>query len=154
MYAHSLEQAHIDGTFPYVGLSRVTGVLEAAGRAVTGYRPVPIDVPIVDGQELPLWGGLKVVFLPGHTVGHCGFYSARHDLLFTGDLWVRFMMRTQASPRVFTDAPELVPASLRRARAIGARWVVPGHYDLPNALQLRRRFEELCEKYEQVRPIV
>lgn len=154
VYAHPLEQAHIDGTFPYAGLSRVTGVLEAAGRAVTGYRPVPIDVPIADGQELPFWGGLKVVFLPGHTIGHCGFYSARHDLLFTGDLWVRFMMRTQASPRVFTDAPELVPASLRRARAIGARWVVPGHYDLPNALQLRRRFEELCEKYEQERPMV
>lgn len=68
VYAHPLEQAHIDGTFPYAGLSRVTGVLEAAGRAVTGYRPVPIDVPIADGQELPFWGGLKVVFLPGHTI--------------------------------------------------------------------------------------
>jgi glyoxylase-like metal-dependent hydrolase (beta-lactamase superfamily II) len=154
VYAHPLEQAHIDGTFPYAGFSRVTGVLEAAGRAVTGYRPVPIDVPIADGQELPFWGGLKVVFLPGHTIGHCGFYSVRHDLLFTGDLWVRFMMRTQASPRVFTDAPELVPASLRKARAIGARWVVPGHYDLPDATQLRRQFEELCAERERPRPTV
>ena len=154
VYAHPLEQAHIDGTFPYAGFSRVTGVLEAAGRAVTGYRPVPIDVPIADGQELPFWGGLKVVFLPGHTIGHCGFYSVRHDLLFTGDLWVRFMMRTQASPRVFTDTPELVPASLRKARAIGARWVVPGHYDLPDATQLRRQFEELCAERERPRPTV
>jgi glyoxylase-like metal-dependent hydrolase (beta-lactamase superfamily II) len=154
VYAHPLEQAHIDGTFPYAGLSLVTGVLDAAGRAVTGYRPVPIDVPIADGQELPFWGGLKVVFLPGHTIGHCGFYSVRHDLLFTGDLWVRFMMRTQASPRVFTDAPELVLASLRKARAIGARWVVPGHYDLPDATQLRRRFEELCAERERPRPTV
>lgn len=154
VYAHPLEQAHIDGTFPYAGFSRVTGVLEAAGRAVTGYRSVPIDVPIADGQELPFWGGLKVVFLPGHTIGHCGFYSVRHDLLFTGDLWVRFMMRTQASPRVFTDTPELVPASLRKARAIGARWVVPGHYDLPDATQLRRQFEELCAERERPRPTV
>lgn len=154
VYAHPLEQAHIDGTFPYTGLSRVTGALEVAGRAVTGYQRVAIDVPIADGDVLPFWGGLKVVHLPGHTLGHCGFYSARHDLLFTGDLWVRFMMRTQASPRIFTDAPALVPASLRKARAIGARWMVPGHYEVANASDLRRRFERLCEERERNAPVL
>jgi glyoxylase-like metal-dependent hydrolase (beta-lactamase superfamily II) len=154
IYAHPLEQVHIDGTFRYRGLGRVTGVLEAAGRKIMGYQSTPIDVPLADGDELPFWGGLRVVHLPGHTYGHCGFYSARHDLLFTGDLWVRFMMRTQASPRVFSDDVSQVPASLRKARAIGARWVVPGHYDLPNATRLRRRFEELCGEMERKRPVV
>ncbi len=149
IYAHPLEQAHLDGVFPYEGLARVTGVLEAAGRKVMGYQRVPIDVPIADGDELPLWGGLKVVHLPGHTVGHCGFYSARHDLLFSGDLWVRFMMRTQASPRIFSDRPAQVPASLRKARAMGARWVVPGHYDVANATRLRARFEEMCAEWDR-----
>lgn len=149
VYAHALEQAHIDGAFPYAGLARATGWLEAAGRVLTRCRPVKIDVTIKDGDELPFWGGLRVVHLPGHTLGHCGFYSARHDLLFSGDLWVRLMMRTQASPRIFSDAPELVPASLRKARAIGARWVVPGHYDFPNATRLRQRFEELCAERER-----
>lgn len=148
VYAHPLEQAHIDGAFPYAGAARVCGWLEAAGRAVTGYRAGKIDLPIADGQELPLWGGLRVVHLPGHTLGHCGFYSAKHDLLFSGDLWVRFLMRTQVSPRIFTAAPELLPASLRKARAIGARWVVPGHYTLPDATRLRRQFEMLCEEME------
>jgi glyoxylase-like metal-dependent hydrolase (beta-lactamase superfamily II) len=146
VYAHPLEQAHIDGTFPYSGLAKVTGVLEAVGRAVTGYRRVAIDVPIADGDVLPFWGGLRVVHLPGHTLGHCGFYSPRHDLLFTGDLWVRFMMRTQSSPRIFSDDLRQVPASLRKARAIGARWIVPGHYDVANATRLRARFEQLCEE--------
>ena len=149
LYAHLAEQEHIDGVYPYVGFSRVAGTLEAVGRLATRYRPVKIDVPLQDGDELPFWGGLRVVFLPGHTVGHCGFYSAKHDLLFSGDLGVRFMMRTQASPRIFSDEFDKVAASMRKARAIGARWVVPGHYDIPNATKLRRRFEELCDELER-----
>lgn len=154
VYAHRLEQSHIDGTHPYRGLARVTGVLEAMARALTRYRPVKIDVPIAEGDELPFWGGLRVVHLPGHTFGHCGFYSAKHDLLFSGDLWVRFMMRTQPSPRVFSDDVARVPASLRKARALGAQRIVPGHYDLPNAVRLRQRFEELCASLERRNAIV
>jgi glyoxylase-like metal-dependent hydrolase (beta-lactamase superfamily II) len=149
VYAHPLEHSHLAGTYPYSGLARVTGLLEAAGRAVTRYRPVAIDVELQDGDELPLWGGLRVVHLPGHTVGHCGFYSARHRVLFSGDLWVRFLMRTQTSPRIFSDDVTRVPGSMRKARALGARWVVPGHYDEPNATRLRQRFELLCEEIER-----
>jgi glyoxylase-like metal-dependent hydrolase (beta-lactamase superfamily II) len=154
VYAHSLEQQHVDGVFPYSGAARVCGVLEAAGRAVTGYRRGKIDVPIADGDELPFWGGLRVVHLPGHTLGHCGFYSAKYDLLFSGDLWVRFLMRTQTSPAIFSDDVSLVPASMRKARALGAHWIVPGHYDVPNAARLRRRFEELCEQIDRRARIV
>jgi glyoxylase-like metal-dependent hydrolase (beta-lactamase superfamily II) len=149
VYAHPLEQPHLDGVYPYRGFARVCGALEAAARAITSYRAVKIDVPLAAGDLLPFWGGLRVVHLPGHTLGHCGFYAAKHDLLFSGDLWVRFLMRTQASPRIFSDDIAQVPASLRKARALGARWVVPGHYDLPNAARLRRRFEELCAEMER-----
>ncbi|MDO8542341.1 MAG: MBL fold metallo-hydrolase [Opitutaceae bacterium] len=149
VYAHPADQPHIEGTYPYSGFAHVAGLLEAVGRAVTRYRPVKVEVPLRDNDVLPLWGGLQVVHLPGHTLGHCGFYSARHNLLFSGDLWVRFMMRTQASPRIFSDDIAQVPASMRKARSFGARWVVPGHYDQPNATRLRRRFEELCEEMER-----
>ncbi|HEX2099831.1 MAG TPA: MBL fold metallo-hydrolase, partial [Candidatus Synoicihabitans sp.] len=125
--------------------------LEAVGRVIGRYRPVKIDVELRDGDELPFWGGLRVVHLPGHTLGHCGFYSARHDLLFSGDLWARVMLRTQLSPRIFSDAPELRLKSLREARAIGARWMVPGHYDISDAARLRRRFEVLCAEIEHRR---
>ena len=149
LYGHPADQPHLDGRHPYSGVARVCGVLEAAARALTSYAPVKISAPIADGDLLPFWGGLRVVHLPGHTVGHCGFYSARHDVLFSGDLWVRFMMRTQVSPRIFTDAPELVLPSLRKARAIGARWVIPGHYGAPNAARLKWRFENLCDEMER-----
>ena len=154
VYAHALEQQHIDGAFPYSGLARVCGVLEALGRAATHYKAGRIDELIKDGDELPFWGGLRVVHLPGHTLGHCGFYSAKQDLLFSGDLWVRFLMRTQASPAIFSDDVALVPASMLKARAIGAHWIVPGHYDLPNATRLRFRFEELCEQIERRKAVI
>lgn len=146
--AHPAEQRHLDGGYPYRGAARVCGRLESLARWVTQYRAARIDRPIDEGEALTFWGGLRVVHLPGHTVGHCGFYSTRHDLLFSGDLWVRFAMRTQLSPRIFSSAPELRLASLRKARAIGARWVVPGHYDVSNATQLQRRFERLCGDVE------
>ncbi len=149
LYAHPAEQAHLDGGFPYTGAARVCGVLEAVGRAVTHYQPAKIDVPIADGDRLPFWGGLRVVFLPGHTLGHCGFHAEKPDLLFTGDLWVRFLGRTQVSPRIFSDDVSLVPASLRKARAIGARWIVPAHYGEPDATRLRHRFEALCAERER-----
>ena len=154
VYAHALDQPHLDGVYPYSGFALVCGALEAAGRAVTRYQRTTIDTVITDGDELPFWGGLRVVHLPGHTVGHCGFYSAKHDLLFSGDLWVRFLMRLQTSPRIFSDDLSLVPASMRKARAIGARWIVPGHYSVPNATRLKLRFEQLCEELERSEMVV
>ena len=154
VYAHPLEQPHLEGVFPYRGPSRICGGLEAFGRTLMRYRPARINIPLADGDELPFWGGLRVVHLPGHTLGHCGFYSARHDLLFSGDLWVRFLMRTRISPPIFTAAPECLPASLQRARSLGARRVVPGHYTLADAARLRRSFEELCAESERRVPVV
>jgi glyoxylase-like metal-dependent hydrolase (beta-lactamase superfamily II) len=63
-------------------------------------------------------------------------------------------MRTQTSPAIFSDDVALVPASMRKARALGAHWIVPGHYDVPNAARLRRRFEELCEQIDRRARIV
>lgn len=154
VYAHPLDAAHLAGTHAYRGISRVCGALEAAGRRIWNYQPVEIDVPLREGEVLPFWGGLRVVHLPGHTVGHCGFVSLRHDLLFSGDLWVRFFMRTQVSPAIFTDDRAQVLTSLRRARELGTRWIVPGHYDWPHLPYLRRRFDELCQSIAARRVVI
>ncbi|MBL9188068.1 MAG: MBL fold metallo-hydrolase [Opitutaceae bacterium] len=154
VHAHPLDQPHLDGTAQVYGRARIGAALEAAGRAFFRYRALPIDVPLADGDELPFWGGLRVVHLPGHTLGHCGFYSAKHDLLFTADLWARFMMVVQVSPPIFTAAPELVAPSFRKARALGARRIVPNHYGKPGALRLRRIFENLCDTLEKKVPVV
>lgn len=148
IFAHPLEQAHIDGTYPYRGAAVWCGRLERAGRRWlrVGARAA-IDVPLADGDELPFWGGLRVVHLPGHTLGHCGFYSARHGVLFSGDLFASYFFRGAVlPPAILNAAPELIPGSLEKARSLEARWLVPQHYDVMNGAVHRRRFEALLRR--------
>ena len=146
VYGHPAEQRHIDGTYPYEGAARWCGRLEAFGRRSFHYRPARIDEPLSEGDELPVWGGLRVIHLPGHTAGHCGFYSARHDLLFSGDLFASYFFSTHVSPPIFTSRPELMPGSLRRVKELDPRWIVPNHYDVLDGDLHKRRFVELCRK--------
>lgn len=147
VYAHAAEQVHLEGTFRYRGWARVGGALESAGRAILRYRPVPIDRPIADGDELPFWGGLKVVHLPGHTDGHCGFYSAKFDLLFVGDLFAGFSFSVHRPPAVFNSRPELIPASLAKAAAVGAGEVVPNHTFSDDFRRHAKSLKILSERY-------
>ena len=108
--------------------------------------PAKIDVALADGDELPFWGGLTVVHLPGHTLGHCGFYSRRHDLLFSGDLFASYFFMVHQPPAILNSAPELIPASLERARDLDPRLMVPQHYDVLDGLLHRRRFDRLMSR--------
>jgi glyoxylase-like metal-dependent hydrolase (beta-lactamase superfamily II) len=103
-------------------------------------------VTIVDGDELPWWGGLRVVHLPGHTLGHCGFYSAQHDVLFSGDLFASYFFNVHLPPAILNSAPELIPASLEKARALGAQNIVPQHYDVLDGALHRRRFAAMLAR--------
>jgi glyoxylase-like metal-dependent hydrolase (beta-lactamase superfamily II) len=153
VYAHPLEQAHIDGMYPYRGVNRWCGRLERAGRMLFGVgRAVSIDVALSDGEELPFWGGLRVVHLPGHTLGHCGFYSARHDVLFSGDLFASYFFNVHLPPPILNSAPELIPTSLEKARALNPRYIVPQHYDVLDGGLHRTRFEHLLRKLKRRRP--
>jgi glyoxylase-like metal-dependent hydrolase (beta-lactamase superfamily II) len=147
IHAHRDEQAHIDGSYAYTGASVWCGRLERAGRTVLRVgRPAVIDVPINDGDELPFWGGLRVVHLPGHTLGHCGFYSRRHDLLLSGDLFASYFFNVHLPPAILNSAPQLIPASLEKAQRLNPRLMVPQHYDVLDGALHRRRFDRLMEK--------
>jgi len=43
------------------------------------------STPLVDGQVLPLLGGLEVVHTPGHTPGSVCLWSSKEGILFSGD---------------------------------------------------------------------
>lgn len=146
IHAHPAEQAHIDGTYPYTGRAVWCGRLERIGYGVLRYRPARIDRFIGDGDELPFWGGLRVVHLPGHTEGHCGFYSERHRLLFSGDLFASYFFNTHLPPGILNARPELIPGSLRKALALDPEMIVPQHYDVLDGALHRRRFDALCER--------
>lgn len=155
IYAHPLEQAHIDGTYPYQGINRWCGRLEAVGRKALGYRPAQIDEFLADGQHLPFWGGLEVVHLPGHTLGHCGFYSAKHRLLFSGDMMASYFFNVHKPWAILNSAPELLPASAEKIRQLGPRWLLPLHFDFLDGDLHRRRFAKLygLEDWERALPV-
>lgn len=146
VYGHPAEQRHVDGCYPYQGMARWCGRLERLGRWAFRYRSALIDQPIGDGDVLPFWGGLRVVHLPGHTEGHCGFYSERHDLLFSGDLFASYFFNTHLPPPILNSRPELMPGSLRKVLELDPRWIIPNHYDFLAGDLHKRRFQELCRK--------
>lgn len=143
VYAHPEEQRHVDGTYPYQGAAKWCGRLETLGRAAFRYRPAKIDEFISDGQELPFWGGLRVLHLPGHTTGHCGFYSARHDLLFSGDMFASYFFNVHKPPAILNSVPEQFAGSVEKLRRLNPRWMVPCHYDFLDGALHRRRFAKL-----------
>ncbi|MGE0491658.1 MAG: MBL fold metallo-hydrolase [Vulcanimicrobiota bacterium] len=128
VYAHPAEQAHIDQVYPYRGSSRLCGWVEALAAWWEGYQPATIDEPLKDAQELPLWGGLEVIHLPGHTLGHCGFYSRRHRLLLAGDLYACYLGQASRPPFFFNSEAELLPATYRRAAGLPFEHVFPCHW--------------------------
>lgn len=143
VFAHAEESRHVAGTYPYTGVTRWCGRLEAAGRFLFRHRAATIDEFLTDGQELPFWGGLRVVHLPGHTAGHCGFFSARHDLLFSGDMFASYFFNVHKPPAILNSVPEQFPASVEKVRRLNPRWIVPCHYDYLDGELHRRRFAKL-----------
>lgn len=145
VYAHAEEKQHVAGTYPYVGVAKWCGRLEAAGRLLFRYRRVEIDALIANGQELPFWGGLRVIHLPGHSKGHCGFYSAKHDLLFSGDMMASYIFNVHKPPAILNSVPELIPASAESIQRLAPRLIIPSHYDFCDGELHRRRF---CQLYK------
>jgi glyoxylase-like metal-dependent hydrolase (beta-lactamase superfamily II) len=143
IYAHPADQKHLDGTFPYQGVNKWCGRLEAAGRAAFRYQPANIDEFLSDEQELPFWGGLRAVHLPGHTAGHCGFFSAKHNLLFSGDMFASYFFNTHRPPAILNSIPEQLPSSAEKIRQLKPKWLVPCHYDFLDGDLHRRRFAKL-----------
>jgi glyoxylase-like metal-dependent hydrolase (beta-lactamase superfamily II) len=150
LLAHPSEQPHIDGEFPYRGISRVCGALEACGRALLRYRKVTIDQSLGDGTELPYWGGLRVVHLPGHTQGHCGFLSSRFDLLFTGDLFASYGWMVHLPPPILNSCPEHFSRSLETVRGLSPQRIIPNHYFGFDAELHRRKFDWLVARRKQI----
>ena len=127
VYGSPLETDHIMGAYPYTGNAKICGYLERLGRWVLNYQPFELDEYLEDGQPIAICGGIQTVHLPGHTVGHLGFYHLPSDILFSGDLFEHSTMRIGLPPYFFNSCPELLPGSLAKVIALGARGIYPNH---------------------------
>lgn len=145
--APRLDAAHCQGRQRYRGAARVCGWLEAVGRRLFRFEPFTPGRWLDDGDELPVWGGLRVVHLPGHTAGHSGFLSPGRRLLFCGDLFASYGPWPHLPPRFLNSDPGLIPASVARALALDIDGVAPNHGDAAGFdTHLRRLRKIACRK--------
>lgn len=119
--------------FPYLrrrAARRIVGRVLVAG--LVGFRRVRQVRTFADGDTLDVPGSPRVVFTPGHTLGHCSFHLPERDLLISGDALVTLNPYTGgtgphlvALPGTADSAKAL--ASLDRVAATGAGTLLPGH---------------------------
>lgn len=127
VWAPRQDRVHIEGRHLYRGISRLCGALEWIGRKTLRHRAPEIDHWFEPGDELPCWGGLRVIGLPGHTLGHCGFYSASERLLFCGDLFSSYWGVVKLPPPWFNVDGRLARLSVGQALELDLAGVSPNH---------------------------
>ncbi|MGO4729238.1 MBL fold metallo-hydrolase [Paenibacillus sp. 2KB_22] len=74
IYAHELDKPYIEGQLPLLK----DGHLERLPKG-------KVDETVTDGQELPFFGGIRVIHTPGHTPGHISLYLKQSKTLIAGD---------------------------------------------------------------------
>ncbi len=85
-----------------------------------------------DEGTLPVPGSPRIVFTPGHTLGHCALHLPERDALIVGDALVMLDPYTgRRGPRIVSRAAtadsERALASLQPLADTGARIVLTGH---------------------------
>lgn len=97
-----------------------------------GYAPVAEVTTYSDGEVLDVPGGLRVVFTPGHSPGHCALLLETRGVLFAGDGIVTGIPWTNET------GPQLMKINADRDRALAsldiyetieAAVLLPGHGD-------------------------
>jgi glyoxylase-like metal-dependent hydrolase (beta-lactamase superfamily II) len=103
------------------------GVLMSLASRVVRAAQARVDQILVDGQELPMLGGLRVVETPGHTPGHLSFFALQEGVLFSGDSLIIKDGEILVSKGANTWDEALALRSARLQAVLGAKVVCSGH---------------------------
>ena len=142
VYALENEKARIETNCAHRGWAVIGRLLEITAAFLFGFQRFEVDYWLHDNEILPVWGGLRVVPLPGHTEGHCGFYSAARRFLFSGDLFASIGCLSHKPPAIFNQDSGLARQSLATALSLDLEGVAPHHFtpsSFATHLQVLRR---------------
>jgi len=124
VFAPQKDRHHLNGQHPSRGLARIGAWLESLGRLLLIFQKPKIDHWFNDGDHIM---GLKVIALPGHTDGHCGFLLPEEKLLLAGDLFTNHFGKTSIPPQIFNDDHTIAQQSIHKAAAMDLEGIFLNH---------------------------
>ena len=90
------------------------------------FKPTPVDQAVQDSDVIEALGGLRVVFTPGHALGHIVFWQPERKILFCGDvLFNTPSLRLPFAPLTVDMAENI--RSIKQVAQLGAELVCFGH---------------------------
>jgi glyoxylase-like metal-dependent hydrolase (beta-lactamase superfamily II) len=84
--------------------------------------------PLEDGDELPVFGGLRIVHTPGHTPGSICLYSPTRRFVIVGDMLQRVGGRVTLPNYFFTDDMAEARRSIARLAELDVATICFAHY--------------------------
>jgi glyoxylase-like metal-dependent hydrolase (beta-lactamase superfamily II) len=84
--------------------------------------------PIEDGEELPVFGGIRVLHTPGHTPGSVCLYSPEGRFVIVGDLLQRVKGKVTLPNYFFTDDMAQARRSIGRLAELDVETILFSHY--------------------------
>lgn len=153
--AHEEERPYIQGEKYPLKLAQLEASLEDLSEGMkamyekmkTGFQScqVSVDKSLINGEELPYCGGISVIHVPGHTLGHICLYLKQHKILIAGDaLRVEGGLLVIAPERINFDQ-NMYLKSLAKLTGYDIQTVICYHGGL-YADQVNKRIEELVNK--------
>lgn len=135
VYAHTIEKPYIQGDKSFFQFSptRFQRFIEnfpeqQQKRMIELFINPPtvqVDETVEDGDELPIAGGLKVIFTPGHTLGHIALYHNLSRTLIAGDALVA--MNGKLHMPIMCHDNELAIQSVKKFTAMDIHTVICYH---------------------------
>ncbi|AJY75702.1 MBL fold metallo-hydrolase [Paenibacillus beijingensis] len=137
VFAHSDDRPYIEGEIPMLKFNRerLAPMLQSAPpeikeklEAMLAHPPFgKVNRIVVDGELLPVHGGIRVIHTPGHTPGHLCFYLEQDRILIAADELRVVNGELEGPAEQATPDMPLAIASLHKLTGLPAQRVVCYH---------------------------
>lgn len=134
VYAHKLDQPFIEGEAHLLksdparmSTSEWASLPEFLRFIYTNPPKAKVTHSLDDGQELPIFGGIKIIHTPGHTPGHISLYLKESKALIMGDAMIISNGILRGPVEQTTLDMEMAKASLKKLLGLDVANVICYH---------------------------
>lgn len=155
VYAHAEDKPYIEGDRIPIKMTPewisklLSGVPEELREQAKGKFPKPVAAKVTkavsDGDVLPFFGGVQVIFTPGHTPGHISLYHQPTRTLISGDATVCLDGELLGPKPFATPDMSLAQESLKKFTNFDIARVICYHGGLVEN-NVNEQFHKLCNK--------